>query len=111
MRISDWSSDVCSSDLLLPLTRDIPKCLIEFNGRSLISWQVAALVANGIKDIVVVTGFRTERVEDHALQLYCDTGARIRTLFNPFFQVADNLGTCWIEIVRASCRERGCQAV
>ena len=40
---------------LLPLTRDIPKCLIEFNGRSLISWQVAALVANGIKDIVVVT--------------------------------------------------------
>ena len=81
---------------LLPLTRDIPKCLIEFNGRSLISWQVAALVANGIKDIVVVTGFRTERVEDHALQLYRDTGARIRTLFNPFFQVADNLGTCWI---------------
>src|SRR3546814_1010055 len=94
MLISDWSSDVCSSDLgsrLLPLTRDIPKCLIEFNGRSLISWQVAALVANGIKDIVVVTGFRTERVEDHALQLYRDTGARIRTLFNPFFQVADNL--------------------
>src|SRR3546814_12058721 len=83
------SAGQCSR--LLPLTRDIPKCLIEFNGRSLISWQVAALVANGIKDIVVVTGFRTERVEDHALQLYRDTGARIRTLFNPFFQVADNL--------------------
>ena len=81
---------------LLPLTRDVPKCMIEFNGRTLISWQVAALVANGITDIVVVTGFRTERVEDHALQLYRDTGARIRTLFNPFFQVADNLGTCWI---------------
>src|SRR3546814_6338036 len=84
MRISDWSSDVCSSDL------------IEFNGRSLLGWQVAALVANGIQDIVVVTGFRTERVEDHALELYRDTGARVRTLFNPFFQVADNLGTCWI---------------
>jgi len=81
---------------LLPLTRDLPKCLIEFNGRSLLGWQVAALVANGIKDIVVVTGFRTERVEDHALELYRDTGARVRTLFNPFFQVADNLGTCWI---------------
>ncbi len=81
---------------LLPLTRDIPKCLIDLNGRTLIGWQVAALAANGIKDIVVVTGFRTERVEDHALQLYRDTGVRIRTLFNPFFQVADNLGTCWI---------------
>lgn len=81
---------------LLPLTRDIPKCLIDFNGRSLISWQVAALVANGVTDIVVVTGFRTERVEDHLLQLYRETGARIRTIFNPFYQVADNLGTCWI---------------
>lgn len=81
---------------LLPLTRDIPKCLIDFNGRSLISWQVAALVANGVTDIVVVTGFRTERVEDHLLQLYRETGARIRTVFNPFYQVADNLGTCWI---------------
>jgi choline kinase len=81
---------------LLPLTRDLPKCLIEFNGRSLLGWQVAALAATGVEDIVVVTGFRTERVEDHALELYRDTGARVRTLFNPFFQVADNLGTCWI---------------
>lgn len=81
---------------LLPLTRDVPKCMIAFNGRTLISWQIAALVANGVTDIVVVTGFRTERVEDHALQLYRETGARIRCAFNPFFQVADNLGTCWI---------------
>ncbi len=88
---------------LLPLTRDIPKCLIDFNGRSLISWQVAALVANGVTDIVVVTGFRTERVEDHALQLYRETGARIRTVFNPFFQVADNLGTCWIVREEMDC--------
>src|SRR3546814_3149973 len=49
MRISDWSSDVCSSDLL-----------------------------------------------EKGIELYRDTGARVRTLFNPFFQVADNLRTCWI---------------
>src|SRR5690606_1470643 len=81
---------------LLPLTRDIPKCLINFEGRTLLAWQVAALIANGITDITVVTGFRTERVEDHARDLIRETGARITTLFNPFFQVADNLGTCWI---------------
>jgi choline kinase len=81
---------------LLPLTRDIPKCLIAFNGRTLLGWQVAALVANGIREIVVVTGFRTEQVEDHALALQQETGAHIRTMFNPFYQVADNLGTCWI---------------
>ena len=54
---------------LLPLTRDIPKCLIDLNGRTLIGWQVAALAANGIKDIVVVTGFRTERgAHPHTVQ-------------------------------------------
>jgi choline kinase len=81
---------------LLPLTRDVPKCLIDFNGRTLLGWQVEALLANGISDIVVVTGFRTERVEDQARELSKATRATVRTLFNPFFQVADNLGTCWM---------------
>jgi len=81
---------------LLPLTADMPKCLIDFNGRSLIAWQVAALAANGIKHIVVVTGFRTEKVEAHLETLAAGTDLRIEALFNPFFQVADNLGTCWI---------------
>ena len=68
---------------LLPLTRDVPKCMIDFNGRTLISWQIAALVANGVTDIVVVTGFRTERVEDHALQLYRETGCLLYTSPSP----------------------------
>ena len=45
---------------LLPLTRDVPKCMIPFNGRTLISWQIAALVANGVTDIVVVRHLRGE---------------------------------------------------
>lgn len=81
---------------LLPLTADQPKCLIDFNGRSLIGWQIEALVANGISHIVVVTGFRTEKVEAHVEMLSARHGVKIETLFNPFFQVADNLGTCWI---------------
>jgi len=81
---------------LHPMTRDIPKCLLEFSGRTLLSWQVSALLANGLDDILVVTGFRTERVEDHVRDLARMTGAHITTLFNPFFQVADNLGTCWM---------------
>src|SRR5688572_2924977 len=78
---------------LLPLTQDQPKCLIPFSGKTLIEWQIASLVANGIDDIVVVTGFRTEKVE---AALAAIPGVRSRTLFNPFFKVADNLGSCWI---------------
>lgn len=78
---------------LLPLTADRPKCLISFSGKTLIEWQIDSLVRNGITDITVVTGFRTEQVE---AVLAGVTHARVRTLFNPFFQVADNLGSCWI---------------
>jgi choline kinase len=78
---------------LLPLTQDQPKCLIPFSGKPLIEWQIASLVANGIDDIAVVTGFRTEKVE---AALAAIPGVRARTLFNPFFKVADNLGSCWI---------------
>ncbi len=78
---------------LLPLTADVPKCMIDFNGRTLIEWQIAALRANGIRHICVVTGFRTEVVEAHLAKI---EGMEIETIFNPFFKVADNLGTCWI---------------
>jgi len=78
---------------LLPLTKDQPKCLIPFAGKPLIQWQVEALAAKGIEEIAVVTGFRTEKVEAALAKLQ---GPAIRTLFNPFFKVADNLGSCWI---------------
>lgn len=80
---------------LLPLTADQPKCLIDFSGRSLIAWQIASLVANGIDQIVVVTGFRDEKLEA-ALAALALPGVTIKTRFNPFYKVADNLGSCWI---------------
>lgn len=78
---------------LLPLTEDMPKCMIDFNGLPLIGWQIQALKAAGITHISVVTGFRTERVESYLAGI---EGVEIETLFNPFFHVADNLGSCWI---------------
>ncbi len=80
---------------LLPLTANLPKCLIEFSGKSLIAWQVDALFENGITEIDVVTGFMTEAVEAELSQL-CRADLTITTRFNPFYKVADNLGSCWI---------------
>ena len=80
---------------LLPLTADRPKCLIDFAGKSLIAWQIESLVANGITEIAVVTGFQDTKL-DAALAALDHPGVTIRTRFNPFFKVADNLGSCWI---------------
>ncbi len=76
---------------LLPLTAERPKCLIDLNGRSLLEWQLDALQGAGLADIVVVTGFAEETVAEVAARR-----SGVRTLFNPFYHVADNLGSVWM---------------
>ena len=80
---------------LLPLTADRPKCLLPLKSKTLLQWQVETLAAGGVKDIVVVVGFRAAMVEGHLAQLRRD-GLALRTILNPFFNVADNLGSCWL---------------
>jgi phosphoenolpyruvate phosphomutase len=47
---------------LLPLTADRPKAMLEVNGRSILARQVEALRRCGVRDVVVVRGYRKERV-------------------------------------------------
>ena len=73
---------------------DRPKCLIDFNGRSLLDRQLDTLEACGVHEAVVVTGFHDELVEQ---ALAVRSGApRVRTVFNPFYKVADNTGSLFM---------------
>lgn len=80
---------------LLPLTAQRPKCLLPLGGRTVLEWQVAALAANGVRDVVVVTGFQAQAVEA-VIGSRPNDDVRVRTLHNPFFQVADNIGSCFV---------------
>ena len=76
------------------LTNDRPKCLIEFDGKSLLDWQLDTLAANNVEQAVVVTGFRDDLVE--AMIARRVGGPAVRTIYNPFYQVADNLGSLYL---------------
>lgn len=80
---------------LLPYTEDRPKCLLPFNGRTVLEWQIASLAANGVREVTVVTGFHADAI-DAVLAARPEDGVRVQTQFNPFFEVADNLGSCYI---------------
>jgi choline kinase len=80
---------------LLPLTESRPKCLLPLAGRSLLAWQLLRLEAAGVEEAVVVTGFRADAVETEIARLPLERLA-VRTVFNPFYSVADNLASCWI---------------
>ncbi|HVF83118.1 MAG TPA: phosphocholine cytidylyltransferase family protein [Sphingomicrobium sp.] len=79
------------------LTDDKPKCLIEFEGRTLLDRQLDTLAANGVEQAVVVTGFRDGEIE-RALErrTAAGEGPAVRTVFNPFYKVADNTGSLYM---------------
>ena len=79
---------------LLPLTADTPKCAVRIHGKSMVEWQIDELIKAGINEILVVLGFRADRVEELLADRY--GFGSVRTLYNPFFSLADNLGTCWV---------------
>lgn len=76
------------------LTHDRPKCLIEFGGRTLLDRQLDTLAANGVGEVTVVTGFHDDLVD--AAIAKRPGGPRVRTVFNPFYKVADNLGSLFV---------------
>ena len=71
-----------------------PKCLIEFNGRTLLDRQLDTLEAHGVHEAVVVTGFHDDRIEEALAQR--SGGPAVRTIFNPFYKVADNTGSLYM---------------
>lgn len=80
---------------LLPLTENTPKCLLPVSEKTVIEWQIDALLAVGIENITIVAGFQVGLIEALLKQCYADY-PQITILFNPFFEVADNLASCWL---------------
>jgi choline kinase len=73
---------------------DKPKCLIDFGGRTLLDRQLDTLESNGVDEAVVVTGFHDELVNEAIAKR--TGGPSVRTIYNPFYKVADNLGSLFM---------------
>ncbi len=81
---------------LLPLTREIPKCLLEVcEGTSLLDYQLRTLAACGVGEASVWMGFGADRVEEHLADAVYP-GLRVHTRFNPLHASSDNLVTAWL---------------
>ncbi len=79
---------------LLPLTENRPKCLLPVGTTTILGHQLDTLEAGGITETIVVTGFMVGLVEAEVAKR--NGPMRVTPFFNPFFQVADNLASCWM---------------
>lgn len=77
----------------LPLTSELPKCLLPVDLElTILTWQLTALEAAGVRESVIVAGFEAGRVDEHLAR---HKWRAARTIYNPFFDVSDNLASVW----------------
>src|SRR3546814_4100842 len=100
MRISDWSSDVCSSDLLMAPTRIYVKPLLPLIHSGRIG-ALAHITGGGLLENI-------PRVLPEGLHALVDADSWEQPRLMAFLRAQGNIEP---EIGRASCRERVCQYV
>jgi len=80
---------------LLPHTEHCPKCLLTVGNKTILEWQIDTLLAAGLTAIHIVTGFHADLIDKLINKRYSGE-ATVKTLLNPFFDVSDNLASCWL---------------
>jgi len=79
---------------LLPLTNEVPKCLLPIGDKTLLERQLDALSRCGVNDVTVVVGYGAEKVENLIVQCSSES-QKVETFLNAEYAVSDNLVSCW----------------
>jgi len=79
---------------LRPLTDERPKCLLTVGQRTLLQRTVDAIVAAGITELVVVTGYRRQMIEDFLTTHY--PSLTIHFIDNPDYAHNNNIFSLWL---------------
>ena len=81
---------------LFPLTKNTPKPLIDLgDGETLLEKQLKSLSESKVIDeVIIVIGYLYEQVESKLKNF--KTNLKIRTLYNPFYEMSNNLITLWL---------------
>jgi choline kinase len=82
---------------LQPLTAALPKTLLPLtNGRTILDLAVENLRSAGLQDVVVVTGFAAQHVEERAPELETRYSVRIELVFNDRAEEWNNAYSLWL---------------
>ena len=78
---------------LLPHTKNTPKCLIKINGKSILDYQIGLFKECGLKDVIVICGFKAEKIRKHL-----KGEANIRLIYNPYYSQTNSVVSLWLAI-------------
>jgi choline kinase len=79
---------------LMPLTKDISKCLLMINGESILGRQLRVLSEAGIRDIVITTGHHGEKIREFVKQNF--PPLNITYVHNPLYSSTNYIYSMWL---------------
>ena len=79
---------------LRQLTDEKPKCLLEVGGKTLLQRTVDAMISAGIKEFVVVTGYRENMIREFLTARYPQY--TINFIDNPDYEHNNNIFSLWL---------------
>jgi choline kinase len=81
---------------LHPDTDNLPKTLLTVDGeRTILDVALGNLASVGLEEVVIVTGFAADRIEERREDLARRYGLRIQTVFNPKAEEWNNAYSLW----------------
>ena len=80
---------------LMPLTKTIPKCLIELNGLTILEKIISSLIEYNIIDIIITTGHFSSKIKDFVKNKY---EGRINVVYveNPIYDKTNYIYSLWL---------------
>ena len=66
-------------------TENLPKCMLDFGGKTLLQRQLDAYKKNGIKDISLVRGYKKEKINYNGIKYFENTDYKNNNILNSIF--------------------------
>ena len=77
-------------------TADRPKALVEVNGKPILYYQIMALKKNGIKEIIIVTGYKAEKISEYLNSSKEFKDMDIKLINNPEYATTNSSYSFWL---------------
>ncbi|MBQ2535052.1 MAG: phosphocholine cytidylyltransferase family protein [Prevotella sp.] len=80
---------------LRPLTEHTPKSLLNIGERPLLQRSMDALIENGVREFVIVTGYLHEQIEEFVEKTY-GASISVRFIHNDVYDSTNNIYSLWL---------------
>lgn len=73
-----------------------PKCLLEFNGRAILDYQLASLNAAGVEEFAIVVGYKKQEIIEHIASYHAPLLDRMCFIVNQRFSCTNNIYSLYL---------------